>query len=155
MGRLRVPYRDELILAYEARVADQTSLELLVREEATSTTRSRTPATTTPGRGETASRPNLDDPSTWTDEGGCTGSVRANLDGLERNYEAIILRAAVAGAAVVPPGRELHLLQDAGQQQLLLSRTPGSGPGWNGFPGQRLRLLSRPISSTATAEPGR
>jgi hypothetical protein len=71
VGRLRVPYRDELILAYEARVAEETSLELsYVKKEY------------------------HDDPSTWTDEDGCTGSVRTNIDGLERNYEALILRIA-------------------------------------------------------------
>jgi len=38
--------------------------------------------------------PSLDDPSTWTDENACTGSVRTNIDGLRRDYEALILRAA-------------------------------------------------------------
>ena len=38
--------------------------------------------------------PDLDDPSTWTDEEACTGSVRVNMDGPRRDYEALILRAA-------------------------------------------------------------
>jgi outer membrane receptor protein involved in Fe transport len=93
VGRLQVPYRDELILAYEARVAQETSIELsYVRK----TFRDRIEDTCNNnawawGDGDP---PRLDDPSTWTDEAGCTGSVRANIDGLERGYEALILRAA-------------------------------------------------------------
>ena len=93
VGRLRVPYRDELILAYEARVAEQTSLELSYVRKSThdmieDTCNNNTWAW---GGGEP---PSLDDPSSWTDEDDCTGSVRANIDGLERSYEALILRAA-------------------------------------------------------------
>ncbi len=36
--------------------------------------------------------PSLEDPSTWTDESGCTGSVRVNMPGMRRSYEAWILR---------------------------------------------------------------
>ena len=93
VGRLRVPYRDELILSYEARVAEQTSLELsYVRKDfhdrIEDTCNNNTWAW---GDGDP---PSLDDPSTWTNEEDCTGSVRANIDGLRRDYEAFILRAA-------------------------------------------------------------
>jgi hypothetical protein len=93
VGSLRVPYRDELILAYEARMAEQTSLELsYVRKvfhdliEDTCNNHGWAWGAGAP--------PSLDDPSTWTDEDNCTGSVRTNLDGLKRDYEAVILRAA-------------------------------------------------------------
>ena len=62
--------------------------------------------------------PSLDDPSTWTDEAGCTGSVRANIDGLERDYEAVHPARRIASATVVPPVGELHLLQNTRQQLL-------------------------------------
>ncbi len=93
VGRLRVPYRDELVLAYEARVAEETSLELSYvkkdfHDQIEDTCNNNTWAW---GDGEP---PVLDDPSTWTDEEACTHSVRANVNGLERRYEALILRAA-------------------------------------------------------------
>jgi hypothetical protein len=93
IGRLRVPYRDELILAYEARVARETSLELsyvnmtshdLIEDTCNNNTWAW-------GDGEP---PSIDDPSTWTDEAACTGSVRANMPGLKNQYEALALRAA-------------------------------------------------------------
>jgi len=93
VGRLRVPYRDELILAYETRVAHETSLELsfvrkLYHDQIEDTCNNNTWAW---GDGNP---PALNDPSSWTDEGSCTGSVRANIDGVKRDYEAVILRAA-------------------------------------------------------------
>ena len=93
VGRLRVPYRDELILAYEMRVAEQTSLELSYirknfHDQIEDTCNNNTWAW---GDGDP---PSLDDPLSWTDEGSCTGSVRANIDGLRRDYEALILRVA-------------------------------------------------------------
>jgi hypothetical protein len=93
VGRLRVPYRDELILAYEARVAEETSLELSYVKKEYHDLIDETCNNNTWAWGD-GPAPNLDDPSTWTDEDGCTGSVRTNIDGLERNYEALILRIA-------------------------------------------------------------
>jgi hypothetical protein len=93
VGRLRVPYRDELILAYEMRVAEQTSLELSYIRKNFHDQIEDTCNNNTWAWGD-GSPPSLDDPSSWTDEGSCTGSVRANIDGLERRYEALILRAA-------------------------------------------------------------
>jgi hypothetical protein len=132
VGRLRVPYRDELILAYEARVAPQTSLELsYVRKEfsdqITDTCNNNSWAW---GDGDP---PSLDDPSSWTDEAGCTGSVRTNMDLLERDYEAIILRAASRARPW------FHLLGS-----YTYSRTRGNNNsqpwfgftgGWDAFPG--------------------
>jgi hypothetical protein len=93
VGKLRVPYRDELILAYEARVAEETSIELsYVRK--TSLDRIEDTCNNNTWAWGDGDPPSLDDPSSWTDEEACTGSVRANIDGLERDYEAFILRAA-------------------------------------------------------------
>jgi len=93
VGGLRVPYRDELFLAYEVRLAKETSIELSYvqkkfHDQIEDTCNNNTWAW---GDGEP---PSLDDPSTWTDETGCTGSVRANMAGLRRDYEAVILRMA-------------------------------------------------------------
>ena len=93
VGSLRVPYRDELILAYESRVARETSLELsYVRIDShdliDNTCNNNTWAW---GDGEP---PSLDDPSTWTDETACTGPVWTNMPGAENHYEALVLRAA-------------------------------------------------------------
>ena len=93
VGRLRVPYRDELILAYEARVAEATSLELSYVKKVYHDRIEDTCNNNTWAWGD-GTPPSLDDSSTWTDEDACTGSVRANIDGIDRDYEALILRAA-------------------------------------------------------------
>ncbi len=93
VGRLQVPYRDELILAYEARIANETSLELTYVNKDYSDQIEDTCNNNTWAWGD-GEAPSIDDSSTWTDEAACTGSVRTNLSGLARDYEAIILRAA-------------------------------------------------------------
>ena len=93
VGRLRAPYRDELILAYEARVAEATSLELSYVKKVYHDRIEDTCNNNTWALGD-GSPPSFDDSSTWTDEDACTGSVRANIDGIDRDYEALILRAA-------------------------------------------------------------
>lgn len=92
VGRLRMPYQDQLLLAYEAQVYDQTSLELAYLDARYGDPIEDTCGNNTWAWGDGDS-PRLDDPSTWTDESGCTGSVRANLAGLERKYTAWILKA--------------------------------------------------------------
>jgi hypothetical protein len=93
VGRLRVPYRDELILAYEARVARETSIELSYVKKDFYDQIEDTCTNNSWAWGD-GNPPSLDDPTTWTDEDACTGSVRANFDGPRRDYEALILRAA-------------------------------------------------------------
>jgi hypothetical protein len=93
VGRLRAPYRDELILAYETRVANETSLEISYVNKTTHDMIEETCNNNTWAWGE-GEPPSLDDPSTWTVEEACEGSVRVNMDGPSRDYEAIILRAA-------------------------------------------------------------
>jgi hypothetical protein len=92
VGRLRMPYKDQLLLAYEAQVYDQTSLELAYLDARYGDGIEDTCINNTWAWGD-GDPPTLDDPSTWTDESGCTGSVRANLEGLERTYRALILKA--------------------------------------------------------------
>jgi hypothetical protein len=132
VGNLRVPYRDELIVAYEARVARETSIELSYvqknfADQIEDTCNNNTWAW---GDGEP---PNLDDPSTWTDESACTGSVRTNLDGLRRDYEAVILRAASRASAW------FHLIGNYTYAKNLGNNYSqpwfGFGSGWNAFPG--------------------
>jgi len=92
VGRLRMPYKDELLLAYEVQVYDQTSLELAYLNARYGDGIEDTCSNNTWAWGD-GDPPRLDDPSTWTDEDGCTGSVLANLPGLKRNYTAWILTA--------------------------------------------------------------
>jgi hypothetical protein len=92
VGHLRMPYQDELLLAYEAQVYDQTSLELAYVDARYGNLIEDTCINNTWVWGE-GEPPILDDSSTWTDESGCTGSVRANLTGLERMFRAWILTA--------------------------------------------------------------
>ena len=93
MGTLRVPYRDEWIVAYEARVAEQTSVELSYLRKEYHDQIEDTCINNSWAWGD-GDRPSLDDPSTWTDEAACTASVRANIDGMKRDHEAFILRVA-------------------------------------------------------------
>lgn len=132
VGTLRVPYRDELIVAYEARVASQTSLELsYVRKDYHDQIQdSCNNDSWAWGDGEA---PSLDDPSTWTDEAGCTGSVRTNLDGLRRDYEALIFRAATRARPW------FHLLASYTYSRMQGNNYSqpwfGFTGGWNAFPG--------------------
>lgn len=93
LGRLRAPYRDELILAYEARITHETSLEIAYVNKTSHDLIEDTCNNNTWAWGD-GDLPNLDDPSTWTDEEACTGSVRANMPGPDNHYEALVLRAA-------------------------------------------------------------
>jgi len=92
VGRLRMPYQDQLLLAYEAQIFDQTSLELAYLDARYGDLIEDTCGNNTWAWGD-GDPPRVDDPATWTDESGCTGSVRANLAGLERSYTAWILTA--------------------------------------------------------------
>jgi len=132
VGTLRVPYRDELILAYQLRVAHETSLELqyvrkLTHDQIEDTCNNNTWAW---GDGDP---PSLDDPSTWTDEEACTGSVRANMNVPKRDYEAIILRAASRARPW------FHLLgsytYSRFQGNTFSQPYTGFGSGLRGFPG--------------------
>jgi hypothetical protein len=133
VGNLRVPYRDELILAYEARVARETSLELSYVEKNFADQIEDTCNNNTWAWGD-GEPPSLDDQSTWTDEAACTGSVRTNLDGLRRDYEAVILRVASRAKPW------FHVIGN-----YTYSKTQGNnysqpwygfGSGFGGFPGQ-------------------
>jgi len=132
VGRLRVPYRDELILAYEARVARETSLEVSYVQKKFHDQIEDTCNNNTWAWGDGTS-PSLDDPSTWTDEAGCTGSVRTNMDNLRRDYEALILRAASRARPW------FHLLGNytysKSQGNNYSQPWYGFGSGWNAFPG--------------------
>ena len=132
VGRLRVPYRDELILAYEARVARETSLEISFVQKKFHDQIEDTCNNNTWAWGDGTS-PSLNDPSTWTDESGCTGSVRTNMDGLRRDYEALILRAASRARPW------FHLLGNytysKSQGNNYSQPYYGFGSGWNAFPG--------------------
>ena len=93
VGTLRVPYRDEWLVAYEATVAQETSVELAYITKDYHDQIEDTCINNSWAWGD-GDRPSLDDPSTWTDEAACTGSVRANIDGLSRDYQALVLRVA-------------------------------------------------------------
>jgi hypothetical protein len=90
VGRLRMPYQDQLLLAFETQIYDQTSVELSYVDASYGDLIEDTCLNNTWVWGDGAP-PNLEDRSTWTDESSCTGSVRANLEGLKRSYEAWIL----------------------------------------------------------------
>jgi hypothetical protein len=133
VGRLRAPYRDELILAYEARVARETSLELSYVRKDYHDGIEDTCNNNTWAWGD-GSPPSLDDPSSWTDESACTGSVRANIDGLERGYEAVILRAASRARPWFHLVGSYTYSRTRGNS-LFSSPYTGFGSGWGAFPG--------------------
>jgi hypothetical protein len=87
-----MPYQDQLLLAYEAQLYDQTSIELAYLDARYGDGIEDTCINNTWAWGD-GDRPRLDDSSTWTDESACTGYVLANLPGLERNYTAWIFKA--------------------------------------------------------------
>jgi hypothetical protein len=93
LGRLRAPYSDQLILAYELQPAAQVSLGLSYVNKKTENLINDTCSNNEWVWGA-APPPDIDDPSTWTTNAGCTASpmVLANIPGLERSYEAWILR---------------------------------------------------------------
>jgi hypothetical protein len=91
VGRLRSPYVDEWILAYEAQIAPEASLEISrVKRKA------RDLIEDTCSGNEwawgAAPMPSYDDPSTWTADADCGEWVIVNMPGLERDYDAWILR---------------------------------------------------------------
>jgi hypothetical protein len=133
VGRLRVPYRDELILAYEARVARETSLELSYLRKEFHDQIEDTCNNNTWAWGD-GSPPDMEDPSTWTDESACAGSVRANIDGLERTYEAFILRAASRARPWFHLVGSYTYAKTRGNSQFS-SPYSGFGSGPWGFPG--------------------
>jgi len=135
LGTLEVPYRDELILAYQLRVAHETSLELQYVKKLTHDMIEDTCNNNTWAWGD-GDPPSLDDPSTWTDEDpkkGCTGSVRANMNGLKGDYEALILRAASRARPW------FHLVGSYTYSKYLTNTNSqpfsGFGSGLGGFPG--------------------
>jgi hypothetical protein len=91
VGRLRAPYVDELILAYETQIASETSLELSYVNRSTNDIIDDTCANNEWAWGA-APPPSYDDSSTWTTVDGCNSWVVANVPGLRRSYEAWILR---------------------------------------------------------------
>jgi hypothetical protein len=91
VGRLRMPYQDQLLLAFETQVYDQTSVELSYVDARHDDLIEDTCLNNTWAWND-GDPPRLEDPSTWTDESGCTGSVRVNMPGLGRSYEAWILK---------------------------------------------------------------
>ena len=90
LGRLRAPYAEEVILAYEAQLARQTSIELsyvhksnhdLIEDTCNGNAWAY-------GQGEP---PSLDDPSTWTSGAQCDHWLLTNWEGVfERKYEGYI-----------------------------------------------------------------
>jgi hypothetical protein len=92
LGRLRAPYADELILAYETQVASDTSLELsYVRKHSKDLIEDTCSGNAWAWGG--APMPSLDDPETWTLAADCEGWLIVNLPGAERTYDGLMLRA--------------------------------------------------------------
>jgi hypothetical protein len=91
VGRLKAPYADELIIAYEAQLARETSIELSYVNKSTRDMIEDTCSGNTwvYGDGEI---PSLDDPSTWTHSYECNYWLIANMPGQKRDYEAWIVR---------------------------------------------------------------
>jgi hypothetical protein len=91
VGRLRAPYADELVLAWETQVAAQTSVELSWVHKRTRDLIEDTCSNNQWIWGD-GPDPDLDDSSTWPDWTQCEAWVFANIPDLERNYKAWILR---------------------------------------------------------------
>jgi hypothetical protein len=90
VGRLRAPHVDEIIVAYEAEIAQETSLELSYVDRTTRDIIEDTCGFNTWVWGD-GPEPSFEDRSTWT-RWDCGGFVIANPPGLERSYQAWILR---------------------------------------------------------------
>jgi len=88
---LRAPHADQLVIAWESRIAEGASLELswvTKRTEDLLEDTCEDNAWVWSG----GPPPELEDPSTWTTFAGCGVKVLANIPGLERSYEAFIAR---------------------------------------------------------------
>jgi hypothetical protein len=92
LGRLRAPYADELILAYETQLADDTSLELSYVRKKSEDLIEDTCSGNAWAWGD-APLPTLDDPQSWTRAADCGSWLVVNMPGAERLYDGLILRA--------------------------------------------------------------
>jgi hypothetical protein len=91
LGRLQAPFSESLILAYEAQILPQTSLELSYVDKQTNDMIEDTCGNNTWAWGD-GEPPSLDDPFSWTTAEGCSQYIVANVPGFGREYQAFILR---------------------------------------------------------------
>lgn len=89
--RLKAPYADQFVVAYETQLAQETSLELTWITKNTEMLIEDTCIGNEWVWGA-APFPSLDDPDTWTRGGDCSSMVLANIPGLERRYTAYVAR---------------------------------------------------------------
>jgi hypothetical protein len=89
-GRLQAPYAEEIILAYEAQLAPQASLELSYIHKSTHDLIEDTCIGNAWAYGQ-GELPSLDDPSTWTTGDECGRWLLTNWEGVfERKYKGYI-----------------------------------------------------------------
>jgi hypothetical protein len=91
VGRLRAPYFDGLVLAYETQIAPEASIELSHVKKRAGDLIEDTCSGNAWAYGA-APYPSLDDPSTWTRSDECDSWLIVNMPGLEREYDAWIVR---------------------------------------------------------------
>lgn len=91
VGDMKAQYADQYLVAYERELWKETSLEIQYVKKETRDLFEDTCNNNTWAWGDGAP-PSLDDPSTWTDSGACSGFVLMNLDGLKRDYEGFIAK---------------------------------------------------------------
>ena len=92
VGHLEAPYVDEYIVAYEAQLFPETSIELTYINKKTKNIVEDTCSGNTWVYGD-GPRPSLDDPSTWTTSGdGCAFWLISNIPVFYRKYEGYVLK---------------------------------------------------------------
>ena len=91
VGQLESQYAEQLMIGYEIQLAPQTSLEAQFIDKESRSLLEDVCSNNTWIWGD-GSPPTVDDPSTWTDVGACEGFVLANVPGLRRDYQALLLK---------------------------------------------------------------